>query len=174
VVVIDEAYVDFADADCMDFALAYDNVLCVRTLSKSFSLAAIRVGYAVGNEELIGALGKIKDSYNVNTLSQVAAKAALNDLAHMRGNVERIKKDRERLHGELSALGFAVVPSQANFLWAKHPGMESTELYKQLRERAILVRHFDGPLTRDYLRITIGTSAEMHRLVETLEAILAE
>jgi len=169
VVLIDEAYVDFSSADCMELALSLENVLVARTLSKSFSLAGLRLGYAVGPESLIQALFKIKDSYNVSRLSQEIALAALSDLGHMQSNVERIKDQREKLARELEARGFTVFPSETNFLWVKPPsGTTASTLFESLREKKILTRYFPGELTGEYLRITIATEGEMRALINAL------
>ena len=165
VVVLDEAYVDFADSDFMDLATAAENVLVARTLSKAYSLAGVRTGYAVGHASLIEALDKIKDSYNVNVLSQTAALAALRDPAHMRQNATRIKTTRGRLGDALADLGFTVYPSQANFLWVRPARLAAAEVYARLHERGVLVRHFSDERTRDFLRITVGTDAEVDQLL---------
>ncbi len=171
VVVIDEAYVNFSETDCMDLALTLDNVIAVRTLSKAFSLAGIRVGYAVGPRPLIGALFKIKDSYNVNALSQRIALAALADLAHMRRNVRKIIATRKRLSAELTELDFEVFPSQANFLWVRPSWINAADLFAELKRRKIFVRHFPGPRTGEYVRITIGTDYEISRLISEIKNI---
>lgn len=168
VVVIDEAYVDFADGNCLDLALGLDNVVVVRTLSKSFSLAGIRLGYTVAPAELVEAMMKIKDSYNVNLLSQNVALAALSDIGHVRKNVNKIKKTRERTAQALTRKGFVVVSSATNFLWVKPPEISAEKLFEQLKNKRILVRHFPGEKTRAYLRVTIGTDKEMDRLLEAL------
>lgn len=172
VVVLDEAYVDFAREHFMDFALEMDNVLVARSFSKSYSLAGLRVGYAVGDEALVGALFKIKDSYNVDRLAQEIALAAVRDQGHMCANVERLRATRERLAGALRMRGFEVVPSEANFLWARPPSPWTAEaLHRALRERKILVRFFPGERTGAHLRITIGTPDEMETLLKALDAI---
>ena len=171
VVLIDEAYVDFAEGDCMALAQTLDNVLVMRTLSKSYSLAGLRLGYAVGPEELVGALFKIKDSYNVDTLAQHLAIAALSDPAHMRANAARIKQTRARLAAALVALGFKVVPSEANFLWVRPAGRNAAALCGALKGRGILVRHFPGLRTGDCVRISVGSDVEVDRLIEVLRAL---
>jgi histidinol-phosphate aminotransferase len=171
-VVIDEAYADFADRTCMDLAGRLKNVLVLRTLSKSFALAGIRLGYLVGDERLIGALFKIKDSYNVNALTQVAAEAALSDLAYMRKLVRRIRVTRKRLAAALDRLGFDVYPSQTNFLWVKPAAVSGECLYRALKDRNILVRHFPGARTGEFVRITVGTDAETDALLEAVAAIV--
>jgi histidinol-phosphate aminotransferase len=169
VVALDEAYVDFARGDCMDLARGLDNVLAVRTLSKAYSLAGLRVGYAVGSATLVGALFKLKDSYNIDALSQRLALAALSDVAHMRRNVARIRASRRRLSEALAGMGYTVYPSEANFVWAKPRGMPAAELFRRLRARKILVRHFDGPGTSGFVRVTVGTDREIRALVRAIE-----
>ena len=172
VVLIDEAYEDFAREDCMDLARELPNVLVMRTLSKSFSLAGLRLGYVVGNEELIGALLKIKDSYNVDALAQAVALAALSDLRHMRANAARIRRTRARLSIALEELGFKVLPSETNFLWAEPPRLQARSLFRRLRERRILVRYFPGPRTGRHLRITVGTDEEASRLISVTRRLV--
>ena len=164
-VLIDEAYVDFAQCDCIELVKNFKNVLVTRSFSKSFSLAGMRIGYAVGRPETIGILMKLKDSYNLNRLSQAAALAALNDMAWMKENVERIIRDRFFLSENLSKLGFHVLPSQANFIFAAHKNFGAKWLYERLYERKFLVRHFELPRLENYLRISIGTHLEMVKLV---------
>ncbi|MBU0676936.1 MAG: histidinol-phosphate transaminase [Verrucomicrobia bacterium] len=172
VVVIDEAYVDFADRNCADLALSMDNVIVARSFSKSFSLASIRAGYAVGPLPLIEAMYKIKDSYNVNLITQAAAKAAIEDADYMRGNVKKIRQTRERSAAALTEMGFTVLPSQTNFLWVRPARGEAKILFEQLKDKRILVRYFDAERTRDYLRITVGTDEEMDALLAALGAMM--
>ena len=174
VVVIDEAYVDFAKEDCMEFATKYDNVLVARTLSKSYALAGIRFGYCVGNQELIGALYKIKDSYNVNTLTQELARVALLDDSTMEAITSAVKNTRAFFTTELETLGFTVYPSEANFLWVKPNVMPAKTVFEELRARKVFVRWFDGERTKDCLRITVGTNEQMLKLIETLEEVLGK
>jgi histidinol-phosphate aminotransferase len=168
VVLIDEAYVDFAEADCMELARSLPNVLVMRTLSKSYSLAGIRFGYVVGSKVLIEALFKIKDSYNLDRMTQVVAGAALGDQAHMRANVARIKATRARLAGELTRRGFEVCASETNFLWARPTAMPAREIFEMLKEAGVLIRYFPGERTGAYVRITVGTDVEIDRLLEVL------
>ena len=172
VVVLDEAYVDFAREHRMDLALEFHNVLVARSFSKSYSLAGLRAGYAVGDESLIAAFYKIKDSYNVDRLTQAIALAALRDQAHMRRNVEHIRVTRARATAALEQRGFIVVPSESNFLWARPP-RPAGAVFEALRARKILVRYFPGPRTGDHLRISIGTDDEMDALRKALDEILA-
>ncbi|MFC1452341.1 histidinol-phosphate transaminase [Verrucomicrobiota bacterium] len=171
VVVIDEAYVDFASGDCADLALSMPNVLIARTLSKSYSLAGLRVGYAVGALELVEALTKIKDSYNLDMVSQVLALAALSDGAYMLENVERIRRTRRRLTAALSEMRYTVWPSETNFLWVRPAGVRAADLFRRLRERKILVRYFPGLRTGDFVRVTVGTDDEVDALLDALGSL---
>ena len=157
VVVLDEAYVDFAGENALSLALKYPHVLVARTFSKAYSLCFQRVGYFVGHPELIAALHKIRDSYNVNGLGQIAALATLDDLPYYRANFRKIIATREQLSRELAALGFQVFPSQTNFILVRPPKFPAQTWLQKLRDRRILVRWFSDPSVRDYLRITIGT-----------------
>ncbi len=173
VVVIDEAYVDFADSNCMDMALEHEHVLVSRSLSKSYSLAGIRLGYCVGPLNLIGALHKIKDSYNVSHLTQEIARTALLDQDTMRANVQAVVETRKMVAGKMLEMGFEVSDSQTNFLWIKPLSITAPALFEALDRRRIAVRHFAGaPKTRDYLRVTIGTAPEMFRFLDAVEEIL--
>jgi histidinol-phosphate aminotransferase len=172
VVLLDEAYVDFADENAMSLALKYPHVLVARTFSKAYSLCFQRVGYCVGHSELIAALHKIRDSYNVNGLGQVAALATLDDLPHYRANFRKIIATREQLSRELGTLGFQVFPSQTNFILTRPPKYPAEAWLQKLRGRKILVRWFSDPLVRNYLRITIGTPEEAAALVKAAESIL--
>ncbi|MCU0857189.1 MAG: histidinol-phosphate transaminase [Pontiellaceae bacterium] len=174
VVVIDEAYVDFARESCMEFATKYDNVLVARTLSKSYALAGIRFGYCVGAKALIDALHKIKDSYNVSRLTQELARVALLDEETMQAITAAVKGTRSLITEELTALGFKVYPSETNFVWVKPTFPGAKKIYDELRARNIFVRWFDGPRTKDCLRITVGTNEQMITLVENLEEILGK
>jgi histidinol-phosphate aminotransferase len=171
VVLIDEAYVDFAGYNCVNLALSMDNVLVARTYSKSFSLAGLRVGYVIGAQPLIDAFYKIKDSYNIDRLAQEIALAAVRDASHMQRNIERILETRARVSDELKKRGFTVFPSDTNFLWVKPPKLNAQALFEALRKQKILVRHFPGELTGDHLRITIATEAEMTALLSSLDQI---
>jgi len=172
IVVVDEAYVDFAEQDCLRLAGSCENVVVLRTLSKSFSLAGMRCGFAVANEEIIMGLAKVKDSYNLDRLSIAAGVAALSDLEHMRNNVERIKKTRARLSDGLKGLGFMVYPSQANFVLARTSEAAASGIYNRLAEERIFVRYFDMRRLKDCLRITVGTDAEVDRLMGELAEIV--
>lgn len=168
VVLIDEAYVDFAPEHCIDLALSLPNVIVARTLSKSYSLAGLRLGYAIGPASLIDALFKIKDSYNVSMLSQVLGLAALNDFPYFHENVAKLIATRTRVTSALRDRGWTVVDSATNFLWAKPPQKPAKEVFEFLRSKKIFVRYFPGGRTGDYLRITIGTDAQMDAFLAVL------
>jgi histidinol-phosphate aminotransferase len=172
VVVLDEAYVDFAEENALSLALRLPNVLVARTFSKAYSLCFQRVGYMVGPAELIDAMQKIRDSYNVNGLGQVAALATLEDLPYYRANFRKIIDTRDLLSRQLTELGFRVFPSQTNFIFVRPPRFPAQDWLEKLRERKILVRWFEAPMVRDYLRITIGTPAEAGQLVEEARRLL--
>jgi histidinol-phosphate aminotransferase len=168
VVLIDEAYVDFACENCIDLARTHANVLVMRTLSKSYSLAGLRLGYTVGPVALIEALFKIKDSYNVDRLSQEVAVAALTDQAYMQRNTGRIKTTRERLARLLAERGFNVCPSETNFLWVRPSRRAAQDIFETLKARDVLVRYFPGVRTGEYLRITVGSDEEVDCLLAAL------
>ncbi|MDH3981370.1 MAG: histidinol-phosphate transaminase [Kiritimatiellaceae bacterium] len=173
VVLIDEAYADFADENCMDLALNSQNVLVARTLSKSYSLAGIRLGYCVGNADLIGAMYKIKDSYNVNYLTQEIARVAILDQDTMKANVQAIVETRKMVKNKLEEFGFDVADSQSNFLWVKPLELTAKSLFEELRKQKIIVRYFENDeRTKDYLRITVGTAPEMFKFLDAVELIL--
>jgi histidinol-phosphate aminotransferase len=173
VVILDEAYADFATENALKLALRNPQVIVARTFSKAYSLCFQRIGYFVGHAELIAALDRIRDSYNVNGLGQVAALATLDDLPCYRKNFQRIIATRDLLARELTALGFRVFPSQTNFLLVRPPVFRAGEWHRKLRDRKILVRWFDYPETRDYLRITIGLDNDMAAFVKAARLILS-
>ena len=168
VVLVDEAYSDFARENCMEMAGTLPNVLVMRTLSKSYSLAGIRCGYVVGPNPLIAALYKIKDSYNLDRLTQSIAVAALQDQTHMLSNTAKIKATRAKLAGELERRGFTVCPSETNFLWVKPGTGSAKQLFQDLKAQGILIRYFPGDRTGGYVRITVGTDEEVNRLLQGL------
>ncbi len=175
-VVIDEAYVEFGAESAASLIATHENLLVVRTLSKSHSLAGLRVGYALGQAPLIEALVRVKDSFNsypLDRLAQVGAVAALRDEAWFAGNRDAVMESRERLRGELAGLGFEVLPSLANFLFARHPGHDGAALAGALRERGILVRHFARPRIDQWLRITVGTPQQCDALVAAARGIVS-
>lgn len=170
VVLMDEAYGDFAEPEVpgVRLAMELENVLVCRTFSKSWGLAGIRCGYAVGSPRLIGALDKLKDSYNLDALTQRLACAALEDADYMRQTARKIVATREKTAAELRRRGWTVVPSQSNFLFAKPPegGPGAAEIFARLRAAHIFVRYFaNSPLTREWLRISIGTEGQMERFL---------
>ena len=172
VVLLDEAYADFASENALALALRLPNVLVARTFSKAYSLCFLRVGYAVGPPALIAALDKLRDSYNVNGLGQVGALATLDDLGYYQANLRRIIATREHLSKELSLLGFQVCPSETNFLFARPARFPAETWLAKLRARKILVRWFRSSSTKEYLRITIGTPGEIETLVSAAKRIL--
>ncbi len=174
-VLIDEAYVDFADGHCLDLARHFPNVLVLRTLSKSFSLAGVRLGYLFGHPAVIAQLMKVKDSYNVNRVSQAVALAAFSPegIRDARKKVGKIRSERERLARALRNLGFSVPDSRANFLLAARTGRPTAgSLYKNLKKRRILVRYFPHPRLQHSLRITVGTPEQNNRLLAELQGLL--
>ena len=177
VVLIDEAYVDFGGESCADLIEKYPNLLCVQTFSKSRSMAGARLGFAIGNEELIADLEKIKyatNPYNVNALTQAAGVAAVRENGYYMRNCRKIIKSRQFTKKELEKLGFEVLPSKANFLFAKSDKIGGRELYLLLKEKGVLVRHFHKDPIKDYNRITIGSQKEMEIFIDTVKEILGE
>jgi histidinol-phosphate aminotransferase len=174
IVVIDEAYVDFADDSCIDLPKKCDNTIVMRTFSKSFSLAGMRIGTAVANPDLMAEFMKTKDSYNMDALSQYVGLVAMDDYAHMEMNAGQVCVTRERVRGELTDLGFDVPDSQTNFLLARWDGTPSAkELFEQLRDQGILVRYFNARRLENALRITIGTDEECDALLAALRGLVA-
>jgi histidinol-phosphate aminotransferase len=176
-VVVDEAYADFARFNCLRLARKLSNVLVLRTMSKSFSLAGLRLGLAFGPRDVIAALMKLKDSYNLSSLQLAAGEAALDDMAHVRRNVRRIVRVRERLIRELVARGFLVLPSESNFVMF-HLGRRLARklkggpgAVKALRRRGVLVRHYPGAGLADALRVTVGTGKEVERFLAALDRV---
>ncbi len=166
--VVDEAYVDFARETALPLIHRHDNVLVLRTFSKSFSLCGMRVGLAFGHADLVAELAKVKDSYNVGRLGLAAAAAALDDYGHMLANVERVRQAREALAGGLRLAGFEVVPSQTNFVLARRPGQDLGDLQRSLKQKGVLVRHFATPALRDALRVSVGTPEDTEALLAAL------
>src|SRR5574343_524187 len=176
VVVVDEAYIDFGGNTAIPLTRRFDNVLVIHTLSKSRSLAGLRVGYAIGHPDLIEALERVKNSFNsypLDRLAIVGAVAAIEDDAYFADCCRKVVATRDTLTANLAALGFDVLPSAANFIFARHPQRDAAELAKSLRERSIIVRHFKLPRIDQFLRITIGTDGECQALVTALREILA-
>ena len=172
VLVIDEAYVDFAEHSALPLLREFQNIIVLRTFSKSFSLAGMRIGLAFGAPEIIVELLKLKDSYNVNRLSIAAATAALDAYGWMQENVARIRRTRAALTEGLRERGFAVLPSAANFVLARRPGEDQEGTYVELKRRGILVRYFPVPELHDALRITVGTDEEIAALLRALDDVM--
>ncbi len=178
VLIVDEAYADFADrpeVSALGFVPQWENVLVVRTFSKSRQLAGARLGYAIGNEKLIEDLNRVRFSfhpYNVNSLTQAAGTAALEDPEYFEACRKAIIENREWTRAQLMKMGFTVLDSQANFLFASAPNMTGAEYQQKLRERNILIRYFDQPRIRDFVRITIGSREQMEKLIEATKEIL--
>ena len=167
-VLVDEAYVDFADHTCLPLVATHENIVISRSLSKGYGLAGLRFGYAVAQESVIDQMLKVKDSYNCDALSIAAAAAAMEDQDHARASWDHVRHERGRLSEALAGLGFDVLPSQANFVLATAPHNSARDLYPALKRRGVLVRWFDQGGLRDKLRITIGTSEESDILLRAL------
>jgi len=173
-VVVDEAYVDFGGETCVPLTAEYDNLLVVQTMSKSRSLAGGRVGFAIGNADLIADLNRVKYSfnpYNINRLSLLAGAAAVEDEEYFRSCTAAIRDNRAWTRSQLEALGFTVLPSATNFVFAKWDKLSGGDLYRSLKERGILVRWFDSDRIRDFVRITIGSKEQMEALINTLKQL---
>ncbi|MBN2714029.1 MAG: histidinol-phosphate transaminase [Planctomycetes bacterium] len=174
IVVVDEAYGDFAQVSAIQMLKDYPNLVVTRTFSKSYSLAGLRLGLGFASQELIRQFDKVRDFYDVDRLAQVGALAALQDQDYFRSNLQKVINTRSRLTKELSALGVEVIPSQANFVLAKFTNPTAKDVYQQLRERKILVRYFETPRLEDCLRISIGTDEETDKLISAIASILAD
>ncbi|HEV7880783.1 histidinol-phosphate transaminase [Bradyrhizobium sp.] len=176
-VVVDEAYVDFGAETVIPLVASYPNLLVVRTMSKSRALAGLRVGYAIGEPGLIEALTRVKNSFNSYPLgrpAQAGAIAALEDETHFQRSLGSVIEQRDRLTQALTRLGFEVLPSAANFVFARHPARDGAGLAADLRARAVLVRHFANPRISDYLRITVGTNSQTDALLAALARCLGQ
>ena len=170
-VVVDEAYVDFGAETAIPLIASHPNLLVVQTMSKSRALAGLRVGYAIGDAGLIEALVRVKDSFNsylLDRLAQAGAIASLEDEAYFQRHRRMVIEERERMSQALAQLGFGVLPSAANFVFARHPARSGAALASALREQGVLVRHFDKPRIADYLRISVGASSDTNRLIAAL------
>ena len=178
VVVVDEAYVDFGTESAVKLINSYPNLLVVHTLSKARSLAGLRVGFAMGHPDLIEALIRVKDSFNsypIDRFAEAGATAAMQDVAYFEETSNKVIATRERLVAQLRTLGFEVLPSGANFIFARHPEHDAAVLANQLREKSIIIRHFKKPARiAQFMRITIGTDQECDQLVNSLTKILQE
>ena len=174
-ILVDEAYIDFGGESAASLVGLYPNLLVVQTFSKSRSLAGMRVGYALGDSSLIDALNRVKDSFNsypIDRLAQVAAITAMEDVIYFNNIRRKIIETREMTTQRLLGLGFDVIPSQANFIFARHPRFDGGALYRALKSKGILVRHFNKPLIDQYLRISIGTDEEIDLLLDRLPAAM--
>ncbi len=176
-VLIDEAYVDFGAESCVGLVKKYDNLLVVRTFSKSYSLAGARLGFAIGSAALIADLNKIKYStnpYNINRLSMIAGCRAIEDNMYYMNNCKIIARTRRRVTEELREMGFEVLDSRTNFIFARTPEMGGEELYLELKKRGVLVRHFSKEKIKDFNRVTIGTDDEMNVFLRAVREILGK
>lgn len=177
VVVIDEAYVDFGAQSAVPLIHKYDNLLVIQTFSKSRSMAGGRLGFGIGCKALIQDLNTLKYStnpYNINRMTMAAGIGALEDTEYFRSNCQTIMDNRDWTTNALREIGFTVVDSKANFIFAKHPAIGGEDLYLQLKQKGVLVRHFGSPRLKDYNRITIGSLTQMQALITTLKEILEE
>lgn len=177
VVIVDEAYVDFGCESAVSLIPDYENLLVIQTCSKSRCLAGMRVGFAFGQVHLIGALEAVKNSVNSYTLDRLAlaaAQAAVEDREYLDDTCRAIAKTREKTSGKLRTMGFTVLPSQANFVFASHAVVSAKKIFEKLRAQGVLVRYFNKPRIDNFLRITIGTDEEMEILIDTLKCILEE
>jgi len=172
VLLIDEAYVDFAENNCSRLVMDFDNVIILRSMSKGYSLAGIRFGYGIAQPRLIKGLMKVKDSYNVDAVAISAATEAIKDQGYFKKNVEMIKSERTRLIRGLRKLGFELPDSQANFMLARYDKTDAKTIYEKLAQRNIYVRYFDCPGLKDKLRITVGTGQQNDKLLDALKQIL--
>jgi histidinol-phosphate aminotransferase len=174
VLLVDEAYVDFAEQNCSGLVKDFDNLLILRSMSKGYSLAGLRFGYAIAQPALIAGLMKVKDSYNVDTVAIAVATAAIKDQDYFKENIEKVKAERRRLAAELKALKFEVLDSAANFVLAKTKNCKASEIYDKLAQSNIYVRHFGLPGLEDKLRISVGTPEQNDKLLLALKEILSE
>jgi histidinol-phosphate aminotransferase len=173
VLLIDEAYVDFAEQNCAALIRDYENVIVLRSLSKGYSLAGLRFGYAIAQNNLIDGLVKVKDSYNVDAVAIALATAAIKDQAYFRKNVDRIKRERKALTEQLRSLGFAVPDSHSNFVLAQVKNGSAARIHEELAQQNIFVRYWSVPGLSDKLRISVGTKEQNERLIAALKMILS-
>lgn len=171
VLVVDEAYADFADENSLELVRSLDNVVVTRTFSKSYSLAGMRLGMAIARPEVIAALNKIRDHYNLDRLAQAAAAAALKDQEYFLSCVGKIRETRNWFSAELEKIGYHVIPSSGNYVFATPPNRDGAKIYQGLYDRRILVRHFSDPLLSQGVRISIGSKEEMEQTVQALREI---
>lgn len=172
--VVDEAYIDFYGGSAIDLVKTMDNIIVTRSLSKSYSLAGLRVGFAAANAEIIRGFMKIKDSYNLNTLAQTGACEALLDQETFEYNKRMLLISKEYLEERLTDMDFHIIPSRANFIFAKHTNVGAEELYKRLKEKKILVRYFSNERANEYIRISIGRLDDIKKLCKEIEEIISE
>ena len=173
VLLVDEAYADFAEGNCAGLVNKHENLIILRSMSKGYSLAGLRFGYAIACRELIDGLLKVKDSYNVDALAIAIATEAIQDQAYFKRNVELVKEQRTRVTKELESLGFRVGTSNANFVLAQTLSSDASDVFEKLKEKQVFVRYFPYDGLRDKLRITIGTPSENDKLIEALKEILS-
>ena len=169
-ILIDEAYVDFAEFNCIDLVKKNEKIMVSRTLSKSYGLAGLRFGFLVAQPTIIEQLLKVKDSYNCDALSIAGATAAISDQQWLQGNVAKIKATRQTLQEKLTQLGFDVIPSQANFVWCTHPTSEVKPIYEYLKENRILVRYMSYPNWKEGLRISVGTDDQINACLSLIQS----
>ncbi|MHC4104761.1 MAG: histidinol-phosphate transaminase [Planctomycetota bacterium] len=174
ILLIDEAYVDFAEANCTQLIKRFDNVIILRSVSKGYGLAGMRFGYAIAQSNLIKGLMKVKDSYNVDAVALAVATAAIKDQKYFSETTEKVKKARGLLIEQLGDLGFEVPQSHANFVLARCKNFKAGEIFDKLKERRIYVRYFDLPGLEDKLRITVGTGEQNNKLISALKEILSQ
>jgi histidinol-phosphate aminotransferase len=172
IVLIDEAYVDFADEHHLDFFRKYKNVIISRTMSKGYSLAGMRIGFGIADVAIIEQMDKVRDSYNLDRLAQSLGREAFQHQEYFQKVWQKVRLTRNRLITALRDLGFIVFDSEANFILASPPSMKAEQFYQQLKERQVLVRYFQHPRIRNYVRISIGTDAEIERLLEVTRELL--
>jgi histidinol-phosphate aminotransferase len=170
-VLVDEAYVDFADDNCLPLLKDHDNIVITRTLSKAYSLAGLRFGYAIARPDVIAEMNKARDSYPCDAISLAAATAAIQDQEYARKTWEHVKSERQRVSSELTQMGWKVLPSEANFILAGVPDGRGKDVYVGLKRQGILVRYFDKPGLADKIRITVGTSQENNALIGGIKAL---
>jgi histidinol-phosphate aminotransferase len=170
--VVDEAYIDFYGGSAASLVKEFRNLIVTQSMSKSYSLAGLRIGFAIADEGIIRGFMKIKDSYNVDRVAEAGAVAALKDTRSFKYNIQMVLNNKEYLEDGLEKIGFSIVPSRANFIFAKHPEIGAMELYQRLKELKILVRYFNGTPQSDYLRISVGTMMELKTLLNGIMEIV--
>jgi histidinol-phosphate aminotransferase len=174
VLLIDEAYVDFSEDNCLELAKKFENVIILRSMSKGYSLAGMRFGFGIANKDLIKGLNKVKDSYNADAIVIAAATAAIKDQQYFKNNVQKVKIARKILTESLKSLGFEVFESQTNFVFAKPAKIRAIDIYDKLKNRNIYVRYWAYPDIKDKLRISVGTSEQNEKLISAIKEIIAE